>query len=425
MPQVPVIEQKKKFRSLRTIILAVTFIGLAFFLLTLISELIVAVRTQQQVIVNEQRLIAQSAGDTVKSFSEEKLRIVDQAADLNSLATKTERRALVTEKLLGRNPDFRQMFLLDEQGTELYKASRLSLLTPDPISQFKEPLLADTQEGKRYISPVYIDSATNEPLVLIAVPANDIFHTPKGAYVAEVNLKFMWDLVASIKVGKGGAAYVVDRQGNLLAYKDVSLILARKNVSDIPIVHTFVSAGPAVVSDDFNALAKGITGTWVTSSHAHLGSPDWAVIIETPILEAYRPIIDVLIPSVLLILLAIVVFSFITFRAVPMIITPILKLSNAAQEMSAGNFHTRVAFSSENELGQLADSFNVMAGNLEGLYKSLDAKVQEKTAELEHKLTELKTMNELMVDRELKMIELKKEIELLKAQVLPSAAPRS
>ena len=38
-----------------------------------------------------------------------------------------------------------------------------------------------------------------------------------GATVAEVNLKFIWDVVNQIKIGRAGKAFVVDGQGALIA----------------------------------------------------------------------------------------------------------------------------------------------------------------------------------------------------------------
>lgn len=46
----------------------------------------------------------------------------------------------------------------------------------------------------------------------------------------------------------------------------------------------------------------------------------------------------------------------------------------------------------------------------------LEKKVSERTIELDKKLTELDQMNKLMIGREIKMIELKKEIKELKSQ---------
>jgi len=49
--------------------------------------------------------------------------------------------------------------------------------------------------------------------------------------------------------------------------------------------------------------------------------------------------------------------------------------------------------------------------------KELESKVEKRTAELASQVKELATLNETMVGRELKMVELKKEIENLRKQV--------
>ena len=59
-------------------------------------------------------------------------------------------------------------------------------------------------------------------------------------------------------------------------------------------------------------------------------------------------------------------------------------------------------------------------GALEKLKGSLEETVIHRTDELAGKVSELETMNKYMVDRELKMTELKKENELLKQQVKPA-----
>lgn len=49
--------------------------------------------------------------------------------------------------------------------------------------------------------------------------------------------------------------------------------------------------------------------------------------------------------------------------------------------------------------------------------RDLEAKIVERTTELKLKISDLEKMNKIMVDRELKMIELKKEITNLKQQI--------
>lgn len=86
---------------------------------------------------------------------------------------------------------------------------------------------------------------------------------------------------------------------------------------------------------------------------------------------------------------------------------PIRRLIEASREMAAGHFDKRVDIPSKDEFGDLAKSFNTMATQVEKAHREIEKKVEERTADLE------KT-NKYLVDRELKMIELKKQISLKK-----------
>ena len=58
----------------------------------------------------------------------------------------------------------------------------------------------------------------SQPYMTLAVasPQSDVI-------VAEVNLKFIWDVVSRIKIGEKGKAYVVDGNGFLVADPDIGL----------------------------------------------------------------------------------------------------------------------------------------------------------------------------------------------------------
>src|SRR6185436_12943083 len=120
-------------------------------------------------------------------------------------------------------------------------SSRISLAASKPLSdRLKTDILAQARQEKRYMSSVYIDPVTSEPLLLMAVPAIDARRDFQGALVAEVNLKFMWDLVEQLKVGEAGQAYVVDRQGNLIAFSDTARVLKGENESHLTAVGDFI-----------------------------------------------------------------------------------------------------------------------------------------------------------------------------------------
>jgi hypothetical protein len=45
------------------------------------------------------------------------------------------------------------------------------------------------------------------------------------AKIADINLKLIWDVIAAIKIGNTGRAFVVDDSGRLIAHLDISLVL--------------------------------------------------------------------------------------------------------------------------------------------------------------------------------------------------------
>jgi hypothetical protein len=207
----------------------------------------------------------------------------------NPVAADSQTRENVLESLLGLQPAFRQLALLNIAGVRVAGVSRQSSsLSEEFESHLQGEVLEQTESGQRYISPVYIDELTSEPLVVIAIPVQNVFGD-FGVLVAELNLKFMWDLVDQLEVGETGYAYVVDNQGNLIAFQDTARVLRGENVGQIPEVKDFIE-NPSATADINPGVATytGLLGENVVGTYLPLGTPPWAVVIEIPYAEAYR-----------------------------------------------------------------------------------------------------------------------------------------
>ncbi|MFA5238512.1 MAG: PAS domain S-box protein, partial [Phycisphaerae bacterium] len=359
-------KKTKSFQSL-WVTLAIAFSALSALVLLISSgsNMYLGFQNQQRLIINEQAFIAQNAANTVRAFVREKLGDLKTAAHLGGLVDAgQEDQELAMEKLLGLEPAFRQLVLLNAQDHELARVSRLSSLVSDQLTeQVGSGLFSHTDSTEPYIGPVYINQVTSEPLVIMAVPAKDVFGDFKGTLLAEVNLKFMWDLVGAIKVGDNGYAYVVDRQGRLIASGDISRVLKAENLANLKEVSEFVKGDMQTHQDDADT-AKGLYGNYVVASHMHLGTPDWAVVVESPVLEAYKAVITTLSVSGLIIVLsfalAIIAGVYISKR----ITKPIIDLRDAAVKIGQGKLDTRIKISKNDEIGTLAESFNHMAEDL-------------------------------------------------------------
>jgi len=132
----------------------------------------------------------------------------------------------------------------------------------------------------------------------------------------------------------------------------------------------------------------------------------------------------------------------IIFLILRTIVDPLKKMTAACQEVRKGNLEVKIPVISKTEIGELAATFNKMIKDLResrtALEESktiLEIKVQartkelreltekqeeiikERTKDLQEKMKELERFNRLAVGRELKMIELKKEIEKLQKEL--------
>lgn len=375
-----------------TTTLAIAFFVLSAIVLLLSSglQIVSNVQAERQISSSQQRLVAQSAARTVSNFIQDKVSVLRTTVGLVDLATTTPQvQKQILDSLLGPQPAFRQLAVLNAQGQEVAHSSRISLIAAKQFStQLQGDLLAQIRQAKNYISAVYIDPDSSEPLVLIAVPATSALGDVLGGLVAEVNLKFMWDLVDQIKVGETGYAYVVDRQGALIAFSDTARVLRSENLSQVQAVSTFMQrpvSAPAM--DATNYL--GIGGTMVLGTYVPLETPDWAVVTELPQDEASRGRDRIVILSSVITLTAAVIAGLLGVFVARRLTVPLLSLTKTATRITAGEIEIQAAVVGPREIASLATAFNGMTAQLRHIFDGLEQRVAERTVELQRALDEV------------------------------------
>jgi PAS domain S-box-containing protein len=371
----------RNFRSLRvTSVIAFLAFSLPILVLVYSIEITFTFNSRKEVIADQQQSIAREASNTVKSYIEQKFKVLEATAGLgNLLVTPQEEQKLVLEKLLGVERAFRQLVLIGPEEQELQRVSRLSKILSAQLMEYNNgEVFNQVSQGKTYISSVYIDEVTSEPMVIIAVPITDVFDNFKGILLAEVNLKFMWDLVGGIKIGNKGLAYVVDRQGWLIAFGDISRVLKGENLSHLRDVSKFIE-NPNLFPVSDAEISKGIQGNYVVSNYVSLGMPDWAVVVELPALEAFAPVIKLISGSIGIVTIGIVLSIIAGVFFSRRITQPVIDLRDAVRKISMGNLDTKIAVASKDEIGELASSFNQMVEDLNKTTVSRDALLREVT----------------------------------------------
>ncbi|HEY6511902.1 MAG TPA: GAF domain-containing protein, partial [Burkholderiaceae bacterium] len=290
-----------------------------------------------------------------------------------------EQRRLEYVKLLKQAPEITEVRWIGADGRERVRESRLAMsavgagtdLSNDPA------FVAVAGRGvKTWFSPVQFRKDT-EPYMAIARPAGG----DGGVTVADLNLKFVWDVVSRIKIGERGLAYVVDATGTLIAHPDISLVLKKTDMTTLPQV-----AAQSRPGDTGPSAAHDLAGNEVFVAAARIPSLNWTVFVETPRAEAFAPLYDSVMRLVLLLiggLLLAAAESFVLARA---LVRPIQALQEGAARIGAGELDQRIDVKSGDELEGLAEQFNQMGAALQASYAGLERKVEERTRELSEAL---------------------------------------
>ena len=359
MSRLMVLPGRKKFRSLAAT-LTMAFVVLLAVVLVLFNGLNLYnfFQHNREIIIARQELMAKEPANTVKSFIQEKFNLMAVTAGCeNLLAAPEERQRAVLSSLLGLEPSFRQLVLLNSKGREVSRISRYSALVAGVLSEKNlQDAFSRAFTGEEYISQIFIDETSFEPMVIMAMPLTDILGSSLGVLVAEVNLKFMWDLIGALKIGDKGQAYVVDEIGNLVALRDVTRVLKGENLRHLEIVADFINKKTAFASR--TAIGSGVMGTEVIASLVPLGKPDWAVVAELPLSEAYRPVRVMMVSSFIFMFVSLVVAIIAGVILVKRITRPVADFGNALRELGKGNLRARVAVTAKNEFGELAGYLN-------------------------------------------------------------------
>jgi len=285
------------------------------------------------------------------------------------------------KRLLFLAPAITEAAALNRDGIKQVQISRLRGVSPDVRSDLSRSIaFQQVKQGNSYLGPVYF-VRQSEPHMTIALPIEHFKGNIIGVLQAEVNLKYVWEVVSDIRPGKAGYAYAVTRSGELIAHPDISLVLQQRNVGQLNQVKDAFRPNPAV-SRPKAVVTHNLEGKKVISSYALIPSLDWAVFIERPVEEVYEPLYASIIRTSSLLLIGLGVALLATLLVSRRVVRPLETLRDGVERIRNGDLTARLALKTGDEIEILADEFNEMAAHLREAYTGLERKVAERTQAL-------------------------------------------
>jgi signal transduction histidine kinase len=330
-----------------------------------------------------QREKAQAAADRIEGFILEIERQMGWVTQPRAAAATLEQRRLDFFRLQRQVPAITEISYIDPTGHEQVRISRLAMDAIGSQADLSaDPRFVDARARRVYRGPVYFRKES-EPYMAIAIAEGE----KAGVTAAEVNLKFIWDVVSQIKVGKAGQAFVVDGHAALIAHPDISLVLQKTDMGKLDHVKAAlaVAARPGE-SWESVTISRNLRNQRVLTAHATIPSLRWTVFVEQPLEEAYAPLQASMRRTAMLGLAGIALAVIVSLMLARKMVKPIRALQAGAARLGEGQLGDRIVVNTGDELEGLADQFNSMAARLQESHAGLERKVEERTHELQEAL---------------------------------------
>ncbi len=345
-----------------------------------------------------QRVAVRGVRDQIKLFLEEKEQALRSQAMMSRTAFMAGDQAALRQlahRFFQRDPAFVETGILDAQGREQLKVSRVLAITDRDLGdRSAAEFFREGRQRKVFWGPVMI-TETSEPWVTLAVPLEHSNGATVGVFYGIVNLKSLWEVTEGLQLYQGGRAYVVDQLGRLIAADDPNLVLKQLSFVDRPLVQQ-------LMHDPKTRNVTPVHGAYINEHHERvvatgvsLTMTGWGVVVEQPESILYASIRHKLWFAGVLSTLGLLMTFALAHIFSRRFTGPIRRLREGVEQIGSGHLAHQVTIETADEVGDLAQRFNQMSNQLRSSYDGLERKVAEKTRDLQVRADRLRTLTHL------------------------------
>ena len=181
---------------------------------------------RSQILLMQAECIADKLAEFIKQVQSQ----AEWTTQLPSTGGSIEQRQFDALRLLRQAPAITELSLLDAEGKEFYKVSRLAVdVVGSGTDYSKEAKFTETVAKKIYYGPIYL-RGESEPYMTLGLAGT---RRDAGVSVVELNLNVIQEIVQQTKVGNQGVAYVIDARGRVIAHPDFDVRKSRRDLSTL------------------------------------------------------------------------------------------------------------------------------------------------------------------------------------------------
>jgi methyl-accepting chemotaxis protein len=333
------------------VMLLISLLPFGFFWLITFQETSERIRTDSEALMIQ---TAKGLGDQVDAWINSNINVLRTAGGLPDLVSMArERQEPVLKAVQAAHPWMYLVFTLGPDGMNIARNDG------NPVRDYSDrQYYKDIMAGRAVSWQTVVGRTSNVPALVLAVPIAD-GNRVIGVMAAAMTVDELSKNIATWKKGRTGHAFLVDEKGFVVAHPQKQFVEARRNMNDAPLVSAFRKKGWMTITTSF----PGEQGQ-ATLGHARAGTYGWILGLqqeEREVFEALDVIQNFALALLAITVLLVIATAWFSARA---LVTPIMKLTDAAERMSLGELNLAIDIRSRDEIGLLAQAIARMQTSL-------------------------------------------------------------
>jgi methyl-accepting chemotaxis protein len=236
-----------------------------------------------------------------------------------------------------------------------------------------------SMQGKNFVTDPVVDKDGKSAQFIVSAPLWDKGYsntTVVGVVYAVVDDEFLCGIVDNIKIGNTGSAYITSADSTVIAHQNRELVYIMNNavkqsatdpsLKALAEIEQKAHAGDTVFG---KYTFKGVTKFAVVSPIHNTNG--WALGVNVAYDEYMQQTVNTAIFAVIITVLALAISAVFNIKLANSITKPVLELSKASERLAEGDLDITISHKGNDELGVLADSFNLTVSSLNSYIKDI------------------------------------------------------
>lgn len=317
--------------------------------------------------------IVSNLSNVIDSTVQENLNILDFVAKNEEVVEllSTSARGVSLDQYEVSQSVVKQLFALQSQFSSILNIGLCDIETDgyllhegsvsDSSFSFKtRPYYSAVETKSTMMTAPYVDVATGGLVITLAAPVFSNTGTVVGAVIVDISVVFVDELVRASAFGESGSSIIIDSNG---------IVMGSGNGSGVGENYTVLKLAGAELENALknpqgDIIEFTLDGVARHGKADHIGNIGWTIITSMDSSEYNSEATNLRNLVIVMLFIAVVIILVGATVIVNGYLSPIEFIRKAMDELAKGNTHITLEFTSDDEVGALAEDLRVTAHNL-------------------------------------------------------------